>query len=76
MPAIIGLVTAGVTIVMKDFIVAFIGWFPLMGKNGIRVGDWVEINGVSGEVVEIGMLRTSCWKPATWPTPATQPGAA
>ncbi len=58
MPAILGLVTAGITIVMKDFIVAFIGWFPLMGKNGIRVGDWVEINGVSGEVVEIGMLRT------------------
>jgi small-conductance mechanosensitive channel len=58
MPAILGLVTAGVTIVMKDFIVAFIGWFPLMGKNGIRVGDWVEIDGVSGEVVEIGMLRT------------------
>ena len=57
MPAILGLVTAGVTM-MKDFIVAFIGWFPLMGKNGIRVGDWVEINGVSGEVVEIGMLRT------------------
>lgn len=58
MPAILGLVTAGITIVMKDFIVAFIGWFPLMGKNGIRVGDWVEIDGVSGEVVEIGMLRT------------------
>jgi small-conductance mechanosensitive channel len=58
MPAILGLVTAGVTIVMRDFIIAFIGWFPLMGKNGIRVGDWVEIDGVSGEVVEIGMLRT------------------
>lgn len=58
MPALLGLITAGITIVMKDFIVAFIGWFPLMGKNGIRVGDWVEINGVSGEVVEIGMLRT------------------
>jgi small-conductance mechanosensitive channel len=66
MPAIIGLVTAGVTIVMKDFILAFIGWFPLMGKNGIRVGDWVEINGVSGEVVEIGMLRTVLLETGNW----------
>ncbi len=65
-PAIIGLATAGVTIVMKDFIVAFIGWFPLMGKNGIRVGDWVEINGVSGEVVEIGMLRTILLETGNW----------
>ncbi len=66
MPAIIGLATAGVTIVMKDFIVAFIGWFPLMGKNGIRVGDWVEINGVSGEVIEIGMLRTVLLETGNW----------
>jgi small-conductance mechanosensitive channel len=43
---------------MKDFIVAFFGWFTLMGKNGIRVGDWVEIEGVSGEVIEIGLLKT------------------
>src|ERR1019366_4687804 len=55
---IIGLVTAGLTVAMKDFIVAFFGWFTLMGKNGIRVGDWVEIEGVSGEVIESGLLNT------------------
>jgi small-conductance mechanosensitive channel len=55
---IIGLATAGLTLVMKDFIVAFFGWFTLMGKNGIRVGDWVEVEGVSGEVIEIGILKT------------------
>jgi len=55
---LLGLAGAGLTVAMKDFIVAFFGWFVLMGKNGVRVGDWVEINGVAGEVVEVGLLRT------------------
>jgi small-conductance mechanosensitive channel len=63
---IIGLATAGLTVVMKDFIVAFFGWFALMGKNGVRVGDWVEINGVSGEVIEIGMLKTVLLEMGNW----------
>ena len=58
-PTILGLVTAGVTIVMQDFILAFFGWFFLMGKNGLRVGDWVEINGVAGEVIEVGIIYTT-----------------
>ncbi|MEI6314896.1 MAG: mechanosensitive ion channel domain-containing protein [Syntrophus sp. (in: bacteria)] len=58
MTTILGLAGAGLTVAMKDFIVAFFGWFVLMGKNGIRVGDWVEIDGVAGEVVEIGLLHT------------------
>jgi small-conductance mechanosensitive channel len=55
---ILGLAGAGLTIALKDFIVAFFGWFVLMGKNGIHIGDWVEIKGVTGEVVDIGLLRT------------------
>ena len=49
-PTILGLATAGVTVVFQDFILAFFGWFVLMGRNGISVGDWVEINSVGGEV--------------------------
>src|SRR4029077_19784886 len=48
----LGLAGAGLTVALKDFIVGVLGWFVLMGKNGIRLGDWVEINGVTGEVVE------------------------
>jgi small-conductance mechanosensitive channel len=59
MPTILGLATAGITIVLQDFILAFFGWFVLMGKNGIRVGDRVEINGVGGEVTEIGLMNTT-----------------
>lgn len=54
----LGLAGAGLTVALKDFIVGFIGWFVLMGKNGIRIGDLVEINGVTGEVVELGMFYT------------------
>ena len=59
MSTILGLATAGLTIAMQDFIIAFFGWFVLMGKNGIHVGDWVEINGVGGEVTEIGLMSTT-----------------
>ena len=56
--ALLGLATAGIAFVMKDFVVAFFGWFVLMGRGGLRVGDLVEIQGVDGEVVELGLMRT------------------
>lgn len=65
-PTILGLATAGLTVVFQDFILAFFGWFVLMGRNGIRVGDWVEINGVGGEVVEIGLFRTALLETGNW----------
>lgn len=66
MPTIIGFTTAGITVVLQDFILGFLGWFVLMGKNGIRVGDWVEINGVGGEVVETGLFRTVMLETGNW----------
>jgi small-conductance mechanosensitive channel len=62
----LGIVGAGLTVALKDFIVAFIGWLVLMGKNGIRLGDWVEINGVSGEVIELGMFHTVLLETGNW----------
>ena len=66
MPTVLGLAGAGLTVALKDFIVGFVGWFVLMGRNGIRVGDWVEINGVVGEVIEIGLLRTVLLETGNW----------
>jgi small-conductance mechanosensitive channel len=69
----LGLAGAGLTVALKDFIIGFIGWFVLMGNDGIRMGDMVEINGVTGEVVELGMfhtvlLETGSWSDAGHPT--------
>ena len=63
---ILGLAGAGLTVALKDFIVSFLGWFVLMGRNGIRLGDWVEINGVTGEVVELGMFHTVLLETGNW----------
>ena len=63
---VLGLAGAGLTVAMKDFIVGFFGWFVLMGRNGIRVGDWVEINGVAGEVIEVGLLKTILLETGNW----------
>jgi len=65
-PTILGLVTAGLTVVFQDFILAFCGWFVLMGPNGMRVRDWVEIDGVGGEVVKLGLFRTWLLETGNW----------
>jgi small-conductance mechanosensitive channel len=62
----LGLAGAGLTVALKDFIVGFLGWFVLMGKHGMRLGDWVEINGVTGEVVEIGPFHTVLLETGNW----------
>jgi small-conductance mechanosensitive channel len=62
----LGLAGAGLTVALRDFIVSFAGWFVLMGRNGIRLGDWVEINGVTGEVVELGMFHTVLLETGNW----------
>jgi hypothetical protein len=63
---VLGLAGAGLTVALKDFIIAFLGWFVLMGKNGIRIGDLVEINGVTGEVVELGLFYTVLLETGEW----------
>jgi small-conductance mechanosensitive channel len=63
---VLALTGAGLTVALKDFIVGFLGWFVLMGPNGIRPGDWVEINGIGGEVVDVGVLHTIILETGNW----------
>ena len=52
-----GLLTAGVALALQSVILSVAGYFSLIGRFGIRVGDRVQIAGVTGEVVEIGPVR-------------------
>lgn len=63
---VLGLGTAGLTVALKDFIIGFLGWFVLMGENGVRVGDLVEVDGVTGEVTQIGLTQTEVLETGHW----------
>ncbi|MFI5176288.1 MAG: mechanosensitive ion channel family protein [Terriglobia bacterium] len=52
-----GLLTAGVAVALQNVILSVVGYFFLIGKYGIRVGDRVQIAGVTGEVIDIGLVR-------------------
>jgi small-conductance mechanosensitive channel len=52
-----GLLTAGVAVAMQSVLVSVVGYFFLIGKYGIRVGDRIQIGTVAGEVIDIGLVR-------------------
>jgi small-conductance mechanosensitive channel len=52
-----GLLTAGVAVAMQSVLVSIVGYFFLIGKYGIRVGDRVQIGTVTGEVIDLGLVR-------------------
>jgi small-conductance mechanosensitive channel len=52
-----GLMTAGVAVALQSVILSVAGYFFLVGRFGIRVGDRVHVAGVTGEVVDIGLVR-------------------
>lgn len=52
-----GLLTAGIAVAMQSVLVSIVGYFFLVGKYGLRVGDHVQIGAVSGEVIDLGLVR-------------------
>ncbi len=53
----LGLLTAGIAVALQNVILASVGYLLLVGKRGIRIGDRVQISGVTGDVLDIGLLQ-------------------
>jgi len=52
-----GLITAGLAVALQNVILAVVAYFFLIGRYGVRVGDRITLAGVTGRVVEIGLIR-------------------
>jgi small-conductance mechanosensitive channel len=54
-----GLLAAGLAVCLQSVILSAVGYFVLLGKYGVRVGDRIQISGVNGTVVDIDLMRIS-----------------
>jgi small-conductance mechanosensitive channel len=56
---ILGLLAAAVTIALADVIRSLAGWIYVSSRRGVEIGSRVEVEGVKGDVIDIGLLKTT-----------------
>ena len=54
---VVGLAAAGIAIALQNVILSFAAYFFVTGRYGIRVGDRIQLAGVNGDVIEIGLFK-------------------
>jgi hypothetical protein len=54
---VMGFAAAGIALTLQNVILSLAGYFYVSGRYGIRLGDRVQISGISGDVLEIGLFK-------------------
>jgi len=54
---VMGFAAAGIALTLQNVILSLAGYFYISGRYGIRLGDRVQISGISGDVIEIGLFK-------------------
>jgi small-conductance mechanosensitive channel len=54
-----GFLTAGIAVALQTIILSIAAYFFMLGRHGIRVGDRISVSGVTGDVIDVGLVRMS-----------------
>ena len=52
-----GFITAGIAVGLQAVLLSVAAYFFIIGRYGIRVGDRISVAGITGDVVDIGLVR-------------------
>ena len=52
-----GFITAGIAVGLQAVLLSIAAYFFIIGRYGIRVGDRISVAGVTGDVVDVGLVR-------------------
>ncbi len=63
---ILGAATAGIALALKELIVSMAGWIAITFGDTYKVGDRVQIAGIKGDVIDVGLVRTTLMELGEW----------
>jgi len=61
-----GVAGAGIAFALQEVIASIAGWLALTFSNFYQPGDRVELGGIKGDVIDIGVLRTTLMEVGQW----------
>jgi len=56
---IVGLIAAAVTIALADVVRSLAGWIYINSRRGVEIGSRIQVEDVIGDVIDIGLLKTT-----------------
>jgi small-conductance mechanosensitive channel len=62
----LGVASAGIAFALQEIIASIAGWVALSFGNFYSVGDRVQLGGIVGDVIDIGILRTTIMETGDW----------
>ena len=52
-----GFITAGIAVGLQSILLSVAAYFFIVGRYGVRVGDRITVASVTGDVIEVGLVR-------------------
>jgi small-conductance mechanosensitive channel len=62
----LGVAGAGIAFALQEVIASFAGWLAIMLGGFYKPGDRVQLGGIKGDVMDIGVLRTTIMETGQW----------
>lgn len=63
---VFGVAGAGIAFALQEVIASLAGWVAMSFGRFYKVGDRVQLGGIKGDVIDIGMLRTTLMECGGW----------
>jgi small-conductance mechanosensitive channel len=62
----LGILAAGLAFALQEVIGSFAGWLTILSGRPFSVGDRIETGGIRGDVIDVGVLRTTLMEIGNW----------
>jgi small-conductance mechanosensitive channel len=62
----LGVAGAGIAFALQEVIASVAGWLAIMFGGFFKTGDRVQLGGIKGDVIDIGVLRTTLMETGQW----------